>query len=125
MRNIDRLEAMSARLPESERVDVIEWGGQPTFRVRGKNFLFSDPEGTHITVKLGVEEAAVVVAADPAAVPAGYGLGRHGWVAVNLPKRPSAARWQEVEEWLRTSYTLVAPKQLAARVLDEGTGARR
>ena len=28
-------------------------------------------------------------------------------------------RWQEVEEWVRTSYTLVAPKTLARIVLDE------
>jgi hypothetical protein len=29
------------------------------------------------------------------------------------------ARWQQVEEWVRTSYTLVAPKSLAKIVLAE------
>jgi hypothetical protein len=28
-------------------------------------------------------------------------------------------RWLQVEEWVRTSYTLVAPKSLARIVLDE------
>ena len=37
-----RLEALVARLPEAERVDVEAWGDHPTFRVRGKNFVFSD-----------------------------------------------------------------------------------
>jgi hypothetical protein len=27
------------------------------------------------------------------------------------------SRWREVEEWVRTSYTLVAPKSLAKVVL--------
>ena len=117
--NMARLEAMVAKLPESVRHDVIEWGDHPTFRVHGKNFVFSDPEGTHLTVKVGADEAAVLVASDPHVEPAGYGLGRHGWVSVTLPKRPSAARWREVEEWVRTSYTLVAPKKLARVVLEE------
>jgi predicted DNA-binding protein (MmcQ/YjbR family) len=125
MTNMDRLEAMVAKLPEIARVDVIEWGDHPTFRVNGKNFVFSDPEATHLTVKVGPEEAAVLVASDPAVEPAGYGLGRHGWISVNLPKRASAARWREVEEWVRTSYTLVAPKRLARVVLEEDAGTRR
>lgn len=114
-----RLEQMVARLPEAVRVNVEAWDGHPTFRVRGKNFVFCDEAARHLTVKLPKEEADAVVASDPDAVPAGYGLGRSGWVSVSLPARPSKARWGEVEEWVRTSFTLVAPKRLAARVLDE------
>jgi predicted DNA-binding protein (MmcQ/YjbR family) len=114
-----RLEAIVARLPESERVDIIEWGDHPTFRVNGKNFVFSDPEATHLSLKLPLVEAEAVVASDPQVEPAGYGLGRHGWIAVTVPKRAAAGRWREVEEWVRTSYTLVAPKRLAKVVLAE------
>jgi hypothetical protein len=70
-------------------------------------------------VKLPKDEAEAVVATDPKVSPTGYGLGRHGWVSVELGARPSAARWAEVEEWIRTSYTLVAPKKLAQAVLAE------
>ena len=66
-----------------------------------------------------------MVATDAAVEPTGYGLGRHGWVSVSLPARPSAARWREVEEWVRTSYTLIAPKRLARQVLDEDGAAVR
>ena len=40
--NMKRLERIVARLPEAERVDIEAWGDEPTFRVRGKNFVFTD-----------------------------------------------------------------------------------
>jgi predicted DNA-binding protein (MmcQ/YjbR family) len=116
---MNRLEGIVARLPDAVRVDIEQWGGEPTFRVAGKNFVFADPDATRLTVKLSKEEAAAVSAADPEVTPAGYGLGRHGWVTVAVGRRASHARWSEIEEWVRTSYTLVAPKRLAARVLAE------
>ena len=116
---MDRLEQIVSRLPESERVDIEAWGDEPTFRVRGKNFVFTDQEATGISVKLPTEEAAAVVATDPLAEPTGYGLGRHGWVSVDIGTAATGARWRQVEEWVRTSYTLVAPKSLAKQVLAE------
>ena len=56
---------------------------------------------------------------EPDAEPTGYGLGRHGWVSVQLGDELDEARWEQVEEWVRTSYTLVAPKKLANQVLQE------
>ena len=108
-----KLEAIVARLPEAVRVDIEAWGGEPTFRVNGKNFVFASPDATSLSVKLPKEEADAVVATDPRAEPTGYGLGRSGWISVSLPGRVSAARWREIEEWVRTSYTLIAPKRLA------------
>ncbi|MFY9782496.1 MAG: MmcQ/YjbR family DNA-binding protein [Acidimicrobiales bacterium] len=116
---MDRIESIVARLPEAVRVDIEAWGGEPSFRVAGKNFIFAGADGRMITLKLTVDEAAAVVATDPEVVPTGYGLGRSGWVSINLSSRPSADRWREVEEWIRTSYTLVAPQRLARRVIDQ------
>ncbi|MGH3680642.1 MAG: MmcQ/YjbR family DNA-binding protein [Natronosporangium sp.] len=118
--NLRRVGAMVAGLPETERVDVESWDGEPTFRVRGKVFVFGAPDGSGITVKLPREEAEALVATDPAVSPAGYGLGRHGWVSVRLGtdpgREPDAERWRQVEEWVRSSYALVAPKRLARLV---------
>jgi len=114
-----RLEQIADRLPEAERVDIEAWGGEPTFRVRGKNFVFTDRVASGVSVKLPKVEAAAVVATDGGAEPTGYGLGRHGWVSVRLGDDPDDDRWQQVEEWVRTSYTLVAPKTLAKVVLTE------
>jgi predicted DNA-binding protein (MmcQ/YjbR family) len=116
--NMDRLERIAAKLPEAERVDIAEWGDHPTFRVRGKNFVFCDAEAVHLSVKLSKDEAEAVVATDPRVEPAGYGLGRHGWIAITLEQALDAGDWQEVEEWVRTSYILVAPKKLAKIALD-------
>jgi predicted DNA-binding protein (MmcQ/YjbR family) len=116
---MDRLEAIVARLPEAQRVDIEAWDGEPTFRVRNKNFVFTDREASGLSVKLPKEEAEAVVATDPGAEPTGYGLGRHGWVSVTVGDAPDEDRWRQVEEWVRTSYTLVAPKTLARVVLAE------
>jgi predicted DNA-binding protein (MmcQ/YjbR family) len=119
MSNMAWLEKVVSRLPEAERVDVAEWGDHPTFRVRGKNFVFTDVEARNLSLKLDKEEAAAMVATDPAVEPTGYGLGRHGWVSLTLPDGLDQARASQVEEWVRTSYTLVAPKKLARQVLAE------
>jgi predicted DNA-binding protein (MmcQ/YjbR family) len=116
--NMARLERIVAKLPEAERVDIAEWGDHPTFRVRGKNFVFCDAEAVHLSMKLSKDEAEAVVATDPRVELAGYGLGRHGWIAITLGQALDAGDWQEVEEWVRTSYLLVAPKKLAKIALD-------
>jgi predicted DNA-binding protein (MmcQ/YjbR family) len=117
--NLERIEEIVGRLPDAERVDIEAWGGEPTFRVAGKNFVFAGLDGTRITLKLTLDEAAAVVATDPRVVAASYGLGRSGWVTVTLRARASVARWREIEEWIRTSYTLVAPKRLARVVIEQ------
>ena len=119
--NMERLEGIVARLPEAERVDVEEWGDHPTFRVNGKSFVFSDAAAEHLSLKLPKEEAAAVVATDADVEPTGYGLGRHGWIALDLVA-PDSERWQQVEEWVRTSYTLIAPRRLARIVIEEDAG---
>ena len=116
---MQRLETIVARLPQAERVDIEAWDDHPTFRVNGKNFVFSDHDARHLSLKLPKEEAVAVVATDKGVDPAGYGLGRAGWIALTLDARPSEKRWKQVEEWVRTSYTLVAPKKLARVVLEE------
>jgi len=124
MGNMERLERIIARLPQAERVDVAEWGDHPTFRVNGKSFVFSDQAAHQLTVKLPKEEAVAVVATDPTVEPSGYGLGRHGWVAFSLEDPADEERWRQVEEWVRTSYTLVAPKKLARLVEAEDEAAQ-
>src|SRR3954467_5521015 len=92
--NMKQLERIVARLPETERVDIEAWGGEPTFRVRGKNFVFTDKAASRLSVKLPKDEAAAVVASDPRATPTSYGLGRHGWVSIEVGKARKS-RWEE------------------------------
>jgi predicted DNA-binding protein (MmcQ/YjbR family) len=117
---MDRLEALALGLPEAQRVDIEAWDGEPTFRVRGKNFVFTNQAATHMNVKLSKDEAAAAVATETWVKPSGYGLGRHGWVSITLDDPVSDERWQQIEEWVLTSYTMVAPKSLARVVLEAG-----
>jgi len=114
MDNMPRLEAIVRRLPEAERVDIEAWGGEPTFRVRGKNFVFSDQEAHGISVKLTKEEAAAVVATDRGAEPTGYGLGKHGWVTSRFATGDEAPL-DLVREWIDESFRAVAPKSVVAQ----------
>jgi predicted DNA-binding protein (MmcQ/YjbR family) len=118
MDSMSRLEQIVARLPEATRVDVEEWGGHPTFRVRGKNFVFSDQTAERMTLKLPLAEAEAVVATDANASPAGYGLGRHGWVTLTVHPDECKDRWEQIEEWICISYSLVAPKALVRQLPD-------
>jgi predicted DNA-binding protein (MmcQ/YjbR family) len=119
---LERLTAIATALPEAERVDVEEWGDHPTFRVRGKNFVFASADGLGISVKLPKPEAEALVATDPKAEPTGYGLGRHGWVSFDIGARASKARWTQVQELVVMSYCMVAPKRLAAQVARDHAG---
>lgn len=114
--NLPRLEKLALSFPEAERKDIEAWDGEPTFRVRGKNFVFTSPEATGITVKLPPEEAAALVASRESVTPTGYGLGRYGWVSIELGTDVSDALWVEVEEWVEQSYRLVAPKTLVKQL---------
>lgn len=119
MGNLESLQKIIALLPETERVDIEQWGGHPSYRVRGKNFVFSNLEGTSVSLRLSMDKARAVVATDPTASPTGYGLGRHGWIDFDLSLSADEERWDIVREWVVTSYTLVAPERLAQNVLDQ------
>ncbi len=115
--SLEKVTEICGRLPEWERVDIEAWGGEPTFRVRNKNFVFASSDGRVLSFKLDKDEARAVVESDEECDATGYGLGRHGWVSLVMRAEPSNQRWDEIEEWIRTSYTLVAPKTLARQVL--------
>src|SRR5215472_15039562 len=133
MTNMARLEKLVAELPEAVRVDVEAWGDHPTFRVRGKNFVFCDQTATHLTIKLPRDEAEAVAATDPRVEPAGYGLGRSGWISVALDERlggiPAKRARQNVAISSRHSRTTPPPsithQPPTALIRVSGTSTRR
>jgi predicted DNA-binding protein (MmcQ/YjbR family) len=118
--NMDRLQALALSHPEAQRVDIEAWDGEPTFRVRGKNFVFTNETATQMSIKLSKDEAAAVVATEAWVQPTGHGLGRHGWISVTLGDPVAGERWEQIQEWVITSYTLVAPESLARSVREAG-----
>jgi predicted DNA-binding protein (MmcQ/YjbR family) len=87
--------------------------GEDVVKVRGKIFVFLGPPGwKRITVKL--DESHAHALSIESAQPAGYGLGKSGWVTV--PVRAEGLTIALLREWVEESYRIVAPKRLVAEL---------
>jgi len=105
----DRLRSFALTLPEAHEAEP--WG-ESVVKVRNKIFLFLGTDGAPdpgFGVKLpeSHEEALAL----PGITPSGYGLGKAGWVNVQLPAG-EAADPELYLEWVQESYRAVAPKRL-------------
>ncbi|GLP70843.1 hypothetical protein TUSST3_74630 [Streptomyces sp. TUS-ST3] len=102
--------------------EEFPWG-ETVVKVNKKVFVFLGvSDGSHpmgVTVKLKDAEAHAHAHAltAPGAEPAGYGLGKAGWVRVPLAERGAPAA-ELLCDWVEESYRAIAPKRLAAE-LDE------
>jgi predicted DNA-binding protein (MmcQ/YjbR family) len=86
--------------------------GESVAKAGGKIFVFlgvARPRELVVCVKL--PESGADVLALPFAKPAGYGMGKHGWVHVTFGEKdvPPVAF---IEDWVLESYRTVAPKKL-------------
>ena len=113
---VDALRDFALTLPEAW--EDFPWE-HSVAKVGKKVFVFlpgpDDPlETANVTVKLPDSgEAALQSSAVEAA---GYGLGRSGWVSVDLtsPARPPV---EVLQDWVEESYRAIAPKRLV-KLLD-------
>ena len=98
-------------LPEA--TEDHPWG-HTALKVRGKTFVWLDQgdkgEGLSLTVKLPVSRDFALVF--DFAEPAGYGLGRSGWISCRFGK-DEPADLDLMKRWIAESYRAVAPKKLA------------
>src|SRR5262245_30833452 len=104
-----RLRKLCLALPGAREGGVEASGDEPTFRVGDKVFCFAGPSS--MSVKVTAEEKEALVAQPRFSVPR-Y-LTRGGWVSMDLS---GMVDWDEVDELVRTSYCLIAPKRLARLV---------
>ena len=102
---------ISLGLPEA--TEEVTWGTDINFRVRKKIFAFPG-QGGSLTVKADREELPALLG-DSRFTPAPY-LARGGWVRMDLST--ATPDWDEIDELIRTSYCLIAPKKLAAQIYD-------
>ncbi|MFI7407851.1 MmcQ/YjbR family DNA-binding protein [Streptomyces sp. NPDC049627] len=89
--------------------------GETVAKVNKKVFVFLGvDDGSHplgITVKLKDESAHAHALTCPGAEPAGYGLGRSGWVSVPLEQQGAPAA-ELLCDWVEESCRTIAPKRL-------------
>lgn len=114
----EKVRAFALALPDA--VEEFPWG-ESVAKVNKKVFVFlgvqdgSYPLG--VTVKLKDETAHAHALACPGAEPAGYGLGKAGWVSIPLEAQGAPAA-ELLCDWVEESYRVIAPKRLTAE-LDE------
>jgi len=108
------LRAHGLGFPEAE--EDFPWG-HTALKVRGKTFgWLGDEDGFSMTVKLPVSRDFAEVF--DFASPAGYGLGRSGWISCRFGAGETADL-DLLKRWLAESYRAVAPKKLAASLRDD------
>ena len=81
-------------------------------------------DGSHppgMTVKLTDEAAHAHALTAPGAEPAGYGLGKAGWVRVPLAEQGAPAA-ELLCDWVEESYRAIVPKRLIAELDEQGGG---
>lgn len=100
-----------------ETVEDFPWG-HTALKVRGKTFVWLDEsEGAlSLTVKLPVSRDFAETF--DFAAPAGYGLGRSGWISCRFGPGETADL-ELMKRWIAESYRAVAPKKLAALVPEQ------
>jgi predicted DNA-binding protein (MmcQ/YjbR family) len=103
------LRTHALRYPETR--EDFPWEGDRVIKVRKKIFVFLGDGG--IGLKLTHSNQAALGL--PVVKPMAYGLGRSGWVTVDLSRgrRPSV---DLLKAWIDESYRAVAPKTLVARL---------
>jgi hypothetical protein len=116
-RPIHRLREICLALPEAH--EVLAWG-EPTFRVRNKIFATYAQGSSHhgkrrdaLWVKAATGDQETMVAAAPECFFVPPYVGKSGWVGVWLD---GVVEWEDVAEFIRDSYRLIAPKRLSALV---------
>jgi predicted DNA-binding protein (MmcQ/YjbR family) len=116
-----RMRKICLALPEAH--EVLAWG-EPTFRVRNKIFAMYASAGNHhgrgrnatwLKAAPGDQVAMVAAAPDCFFVPP-Y-VGPSGWVGIWLD---GDVAWDDVAEFVRDSYRLIAPKKLCALLESPG-----
>ncbi|MCK8432840.1 MmcQ/YjbR family DNA-binding protein [Streptomyces sp. D2-8] len=108
----EKVRAFALGLPDA--AEEFPWG-ESVAKVNKKVFVFlgvqdgSYPLG--VTVKLKDETAHAHALACPGAEPAGYGLGKAGWVSIPLEQQGAPAA-EVLCDWVEESYRVIAPKRL-------------
>ncbi|MCB5906019.1 MmcQ/YjbR family DNA-binding protein [Streptomyces pinistramenti] len=115
----ERIRGYALRLPGAS--EEFPWG-ESVVKVNDKVFVFlraeDDGGPLRVTLKLKDPEAHAHALSAPGAEPAGYGLGKAGWVTVPLAER-GAPPAELLCDWVEESYRVIAPKRLIAE-LDGG-----
>ena len=96
------------------------WPGHLDLAVKDKTFAYLSLEGEPLHVSCKLPRSSEVALMLPFVKPAGYGLGKSGWVAASFEHdEPDVAM---LKAWIDESYRAQAPKKLVASLGAPVTG---
>jgi hypothetical protein len=104
-----QLQRLCMALPE---VEERETWGEATFRVRGKIFAISSPDGDSASIKASLDDQSGLVAMDPDTFSVSAYTGRYGWVTLQLAGVPP----ELADRLIRNAWRRTAPKRLVAKL---------
>lgn len=96
--------------PEAE--EDFPWG-HTALKVRRKTFLWLDESEGRLSLTVKLPVSRDFAETFDFAAPAGYGLGRSGWITCRFAPG-EAADLDLLKRWIAESYRAVAPRKLAA-----------
>jgi hypothetical protein len=103
-----QLQRLCMALPE---VEERETWGDATFRVRGKIFAISSPDGDTASIKASLDDQSGLVAMDPDTFAVAAYTGKYGWVRVRLAGIPP----ELADRLIKNAWRRTAPKRLLAK----------
>ncbi len=106
----EALQAAALALPEA--TEDYPWE-HVAWKVRGKAFCFTNRPDADLRFTLKLPHSSGAALMLPFAQPAGYGLGKSGWITASFDGRTKLPVGL-LEAWLLESYRAVAPKRVSA-----------
>ena len=103
-----QLQRLCMALPE---VEERETWGDATFRVNGKIFVISSPDGDSASIKASLDDQSGLVAMDPDTFAVAAYTGKYGWVRVRLGGVPVELG----DRLIKNAWRRTAPKRLLAK----------
>jgi predicted DNA-binding protein (MmcQ/YjbR family) len=91
------------------------WPGHLDLAVNDKTFAYLSLEGEPFSISCKLPRSSAIALMLPFVKPAGYGLGKSGWVAAS-PPAGEPVPVELFKEWIDESYHAQAPKRLVAQL---------
>jgi predicted DNA-binding protein (MmcQ/YjbR family) len=90
------------------------WPGHLDLAVNDKTYAYLSLDGEPFSISCKLPSSNALALSLPHTEPAGYGLGKSGWVAAKFPDEDPPM--DMLESWLDESYRAQAPKKLIAQL---------
>lgn len=97
------------------------WPGHLDLAVNNKTFAYLSREGEPLGISCKLPQSCSIALMLPFAEPAGYGLGKSGWVTAKFAEVQTPPI-EMLKAWIDESYRAQAPKKLVAQLAGATSG---